>query len=351
MQIYKFFLIMLAVACPQGMSVWAQSLTNMRAPTNPDSPVCPVSNCPMKPADNGPSGTYAGGPVLAAQDIQGRTLKNNTVAEWESTIGLYVSTGAPNGQKVAQYVGAMQAPGGGSTWSLNTDVVRGATAGGPFSVGNFPGSGVPEKIPGSIGRKNSTIGYELDLSNFDEDSEPGTAFVVGEYINTLSKYTSLSAIFISHQERQKIPSWHWGVNIADGTVKDVAFRDESGANIGFQSLGKHNNASFQDESESKTSIQINGHYYISDINDKGNSPSGLNVSGNHTLSSINTQDDKTDNSITIREGQRICFNGYDACIYYKKGSLTYKNGGKTLFEIDDKGNATFMGRIKQMGKS
>jgi hypothetical protein len=136
----------------------------------PSVPTCPAANCPAPPHPS----------VLSTQVIYGTTTKGAEQAEWLSTLGLVVKSGSPDGQKVTQYLGAVQAPGGGTTWSLNTDTVRNGLMGSENSFGGFVGSGKPG-VAGAIGDKNGTIGYELDFTNWDADSSPGRGpFTVGQ---------------------------------------------------------------------------------------------------------------------------------------------------------------------------
>lgn len=295
---------------------------------DPHIVTCPVSNCPRPNS------------VLSAMDIYGQTTRGARTPEWESVVGLFSATGDPGGQKVVQYLGGMQAPGAGALWTLNTDVVRNALPGGRFSISGSPGSGMPGK-PGGIGRVNSTIGYELDLTNWSEDDAPGGPFVVGMFINTLSSYSSLAGIYYGSAREQKIPSWHNGIFFAANTIKDNSVFDNSSASFSYQVSGSHR-AAFYDNSNSQTGLFINGAHAVEDILLSDQAPVGIAINGNHNTAAI-----------TVRSGQRVCFDTNNSCVSYDTGrrgwSITDLSG-KRIAAIDDDGNMILKGKVIQNGE-
>ena len=330
----------IAVACvaPAGAQSPGQQL--------PPIPSCPTGNCPIKPEVGN------GGPILSSQVIQATTTQGSTIGEFMSNLGFYVASGKGGGQKVTQYLGLMQGHGAGVGWTLNTDIVRGACPGGPFSLNGLPGSGIPfgspgcPYPPGDIGR-DGTIGYELDLTNWDQDAAPGGPFVVGEFISTLSQFTSLAGIYYGHVPAQTVPSWHAGVYFSGGTAKDDTIHDESGASIGYHATGPHALAAFEDDSTGETSILINGQHSSQSIGDHAKTPAALNLAGSYALAAITTENATTPNALIAKEGQNVCFAGVDACVSARNGKLAYQVGGEVLFSIDRQGNAVFRGSVKQ----
>lgn len=264
---------------------------------DPSIPTCPTSNCPLPPR----------GPVLSSQWIHGKTTKGRDQHEWLSNIGLLVGTGSPDGQKVAQYIGAMQVPGGGTAWALNTDSVRNATPGGRYSMAGFEGSGVPGQ-PGAMGRENGTIGYELDFTNWDQDSAPGQGpFTVGQYVHAQGSFTSLAAIYFDAKMARGSRGWHDGLLF-------------NGDNVIRQNT----------------------------ISDFTHSHTSLTIGGQHVMG-VNTSQANADlHAIVMRPGQTACFNGVTNCVSWRDGKLVYLDGqGRALFSVDDQGNTTFRGRVTE----
>lgn len=292
---------------------------------DPSIVTCPVSNCPRPNS------------VLSAVDIHGQTRRGPDTPEWESVIGMFSATGDPDGQKVVQYLGGMQAPGAGSLWTLNTDVVRNATPGGQFSINGLPGSGTPGR-PGGIGRTDATVGYELDLTNWSEDDAPGGPFVVGMFINTLSSYSSLAGIYFGSAHQQDVPSWHDGIFFSGNTVKDNSVFDASQASFSYQVAGSHL-AAIYDNSKSRTGLSVNGTHSEQDILLSDRAPVGIAIDGTHSTAAI-----------TVKSGQRVCFDTTNSCITYdatlRKMFITGPSG-RNIASIDDDGNMIFKGTITQ----
>ena len=272
---------------------------------NPSQPVCPTANCPPPPAP----------PVLATQILHGRTTKPASQSEWLSTVGLLVATGAQqigsqiSGQKVAQYIGVLQAPGAGTVWSLNTDTVRNGIPGGPNSFGGFEGSGKPGR-PGAIGAKNGTIGYELDFTNWDSDSAPGSgAFTAGQYVHAQGSYTSLGALYFDANMAQGKRAWHAGLFFNGHDV-----------------IGEH---TLLDASDSERSFTLRGHHSI-----------GFDASGSNADM----------HAIVLRDGQTACFNGAGNCARFHDGRFILTNAkDQPILTIDEAGNLVIAGRMIQGG--
>jgi len=302
-----------------------QVLTSLSNQTtnNPSIPACPVANCPTPFTVN-----------LTGFILQGKTALGASYAESEAVFGLYVNTGQPDGQKPAVYIGAVQGPLGGSTWSLNTDVVRGGVPSGTGGPGGI-GSSAPESTPGSIPAANSTIGYELDYTNWDQDSgEAGSGgpFTPGMYIHNQSLYPSTAAIYMDSNPENvgnNNYGWHYGVFINDTyTVQDAGFFEATHSTQGFQANGTHAGADFNSNgtssygfysngsdttaagffggtapigmdlvgtnatetlnigTSSPLAINISGAHSNEDINDGGTGPAGLALNSTHTLADI-----------------------------------------------------------------
>ena len=264
---------------------------------SPSLVTCPTANCPSPPRL----------PVLSSEFVHGSTTKGADQPEWLSNIGLFVRTGSPDGQKVAQYVGVMQQKGAGTAWALNTDLVRNAGLGGPNAFDRFEGSGKPG-LPGSIGDRNGSIGYELDFTNWDADSSPGRgAFTVGQYIHAQGSFTSLAAIYFVSKMADSNKSFGW----EDGLL----FNGERAV---------HGN-SIADSSSSINSFQ---------------------VMGKHETAINTTQANEDIVAIRMRTKQSICFDVFSSCLSFADGKLAYKNAqGVTVFTLDEDGNAFFAGRV------
>ena len=266
---------------------------------NPSLPTCPTSNCPVPPRPS----------VLSTQFIHGETTKGATQAEWLSNIGLFVRTGAPDGQKVAQYVGVMQDRGAGTAWALNTDLVRNAGRGGPNAIGSFEGSGKPG-APGAIGERNGSIGYELDFTNWDADSSPGRgAFTVGQYVHAQGSFTSLSALYFDATMAASNRSFGWTDGIlfnGDRVVKDNTFYDGTAAT------------------------------------------NSLSIAGRHEVGLNTTEANGDLRAVAMKEGQSVCFGAQADCLLFRDGRLLFRNkAGKVVFALSENGDVAVAGRLTQ----
>ena len=283
----------LATVRAEGRSV----VTSQLILGEPSIVTCPTSNCPAPPSP----------PVLSTQFVHGATSKGAGQAEWLSNIGLFVKTGNPDGQKVAQYIGVMQKEGAGTAWALNTDSVRNAGPGTENAFGGFEGSGKPGQ-PGAIGDRNGSIGYELDFTNWDANSTPGHgAFTVGQYVHAQGSYASLAAIYLD------------------------AHMAESNDNAGWTN-----------------GLMFNGDRVVADNTffDGTKAANSLTVAGSHQVGLNTTMANADLRAVLMRAGQTACFNGLADCLTWRDGRLTYLNEkGNTVFSIDENGNAYFTGHV------
>ena len=361
---------------------------------DPAQPTCPVANCPAI-GSKGYGGAY-GGPTLSSLWIHGQSTPDKH-PQFLGNLGLYVKDdGTALGQYVTQYLGAMQGPGAGPTWSLNTDIVRGGCEGGPNTIGDEPGSGIPfgapgcSAKPGSLGTASS-IGFELDLSNFDADTARSHAFVTGLYIQTLSTYTATAGISIGKTE-QSAPSWHHGIEFSPDTVADASIFDVSNAHYSLFTSGAHSGATIQDDATGPSTLRITATKSVADIDtisaspaalansgtksiativdasasplvlstsgnhatavwsDTSSSPAALNATGHYAIAALRTEAATTETALVARAGQAICLAGaVTACMRYdvRTGALNISSNGKSLFSLDQAGNLLIRGRITQ----
>lgn len=382
----------------------ASSGKALRVASAPMLATCPVGSCP--PA----SSSQAAFSALEQYTI------SQKVKNWEigAVFGMLDTTGAHVGQandhtdgaKMGVYIGLMQTANGGPGWSLNSNIVRNAEPGGVNSVRGYAGAGT-EGHAGAMDVYSSTIGYELDLSNFDRDSNglpPRYPFVVGEYLTTTSTYTSWAGIFYGIGDGQKADAWHDGIffsspnrgggrSAADNTILDL-----SNADVGYHSQGVHANAGWYDESRGKYGLWLTGTKTIEDIDISSSSPVALAINGTRPSGAIHlnttapgsdgsygildtgdhgkhpSYDDRSTGNAAIEagghytqaafssvgattpvalnaaKGQRVCFDHGNHCLIYKNGALTYLVGARNIMRIDDDGNITVRGKVTQGGK-
>ncbi|UMY17553.1 hypothetical protein MMB17_23555 [Methylobacterium organophilum] len=301
-KIIEIFIMILIMLCRDG-PLHAQERAEQKdlshiVIASPSIVTCPAANCPTPPQSK---------PVLSTQVIYGTTTKDATQPEWLSSLGMFVNTGHPDGQKVTQYLGIVQAPGAGTVWSLNTDAVRNGTMGGANSFGGFVGSGKPG-IPGTIGEKNGTIGYELDFTNWDAHSSPGKGpFTVGQYVHAQGSFTSLSAIYLDAHMGNGAQAWHNGLFFNGSDVIEMN--------------------TFMDATRSRHSLTVAGQHDI-----------GLNT----------TMANSDMTAVALKSGQTACFDGRSHCITWRDGKLIYLNArGTPVFTIDEDGNASFAGKVRE----
>lgn len=371
---------------------------------DPTIATCPVGNCPPATVNAGFGGTY-GGPTMSSFTVYGQSTPDQH-PQFHINTGLYVKDGGSSGGKgqyVDFYAGAMQGPGAGATWAMNTVSVRGACPGGPNSLFGQPGSGIPfgdpgcATPPGSLGN-NTTIGYEMDHSNFDADSAISGAFSVGLYINTLSKYTSGAGVTFGNSAGQNaatVPgSWHHGIEFAPNTVADATIYDLSNSPFFLLTNGTHGIALIQDDSTGPVSLKLNGLKSAADIQATSNSPAALavtgarsvaafydnstgptavSVDGTHSVASISLPGTApaavaaggtyavaaytsvaatTPISLQAAAGQRVCFNGNANCIQYNSaaGKFFFTNSGNVIkASLDNNGNMILSGTLTQNG--
>ena len=297
---------------------------------------------------------------------------------WLGVDGLYVNTGQPDGQKVTRYIGAVQGPLGGTTWALNTDVVRNGIPNGPNGL---VGSSSP-CTPGAIPLANGTVGYELDYTNWDQIGGVGFGpFTVGMYLHNQSTYTSLAALYMDAAPQGRggglpnLPAWANGIMFNSATlVQDNTIIDGTDSTFSYQINGTHS-VGFYDNSTSKYGLQVNGAHTAADIwltdmapeglhvagthsvsdifDEASGSPIGLNIAGTHTSAAISTAGDVTPIALSVKAGQTICLDGSNACVSYSttahKWYFTDENGVVVFSVAATTGNAIFKGTVTQSG--
>lgn len=369
--------------------------------SSPALVTCPIGSCP---SSTSPQMAYA-----AMQQYGVTTMGKN----WElgAVFGLVDATGGGTGEandhtdgaKMGAYVGLMQTPTGGPGWAFNSNIIRCATPGSVNSIGRYAGAGkaCSSAQQGMMDKYTSTIGYELDLSNFDQDSNglpPKYPFVVGQYITTTSFFSSFAGIFFGIGSGQTAAAWHNGImfsspgNGGGRTVSDNTINDLSNADIGYHSQGVHTTANLYDQTVGKYGLWIVGNKTIEDIDlttttpvglaingtrsaaaihmnttapngisDTGNhkigssyddgstGQNGVNLHGSYTGAAISTQSANSQTAIVAAQGQQICWSGYNNCVKYKGNKLIYLHNGIRVASIDDSGNLTIKGKLTQNG--
>lgn len=338
-------------------------VTNTNA--NPVNIACPLGGC-----------TSLGstlGPAKSAYTLQGKTQIDSGQGEMILNLGLLVDKGAPGGAttfgKLPLYIGMMQARGAGTAWALTTNSIRNGVPGGKNSINGLPGSGTPGP-EGAIGSV-STIGYENDLTNWDEDTATSGAFVTGYYGHMQGSYPSTAYFNLDATMVTGVVGAHYGEFFQPNTVKDTVWVENTASTTGMQFMGSHKNADIEDDGTGNTVLLIRGTKNIAAILDKGTSPAFLESSGKHTIASVNDQstspaalnlsghyslaaiNDAISNNdnmdfMSIKAGHRICFNGKAVCMYYdsiKKKIYGTNSAGTIMWSIDDSGNARFRGSV------
>ncbi|MFT9447628.1 hypothetical protein, partial [Gluconobacter japonicus] len=297
-------------------------VTNTNA--NPVNIACPVGGCPSI------SSTI--GPVKSAYSLQGETQINSGQGEMVLNLGLLVDKGASGGAvtygKLPLYVGMMQTRGAGSAWAFSTNSIRNGIPGGENSINDMPGSGTPglEGLIGSV----STIGYENDLTNWDEDTAISGAFVAGYYGHMQGSYASTAYLNLDAAMAAGAYGAHYGEYFQPNTVKDAVWVENTASTTGMLFMGSHKNADIEDdatgnvvllikgtkniasildEGNSPGFLQSSGKYTIATINDRSTSPSAFNLSGNYSLAAITDSTPNNDNEyfMIIKDKHKICF--------------------------------------------
>lgn len=310
---------------------------------NPTVRVCPIANCPSDHLRNG----ILKEEVRSAFSIQGATRLGEGAPEWESVVGLYVNTGSPQGQKVAQYVGAVQGPEGGTTWSLNTDTVRNGV---PNGTKGQVGSSAPG-TPSGVSRKAGTIGYELDFTNWDRDCNVGGCFAIGQYIHNQSKFPSLSAIYLDSSQQLGNPfAWHNGIFFAGKQlVGDNTIYDATHSSFSYQISGQHR-AAIYDNSRSRFGLHVAGEHSDSDIMISDSAPEAVQIRGEHKTAAIDTTRAETSRALMAAPGQSVCFGGTGPCVNYNAGARKWiftNTEGNVVASINEHGDAIFKGTVVQ----
>ncbi|KAB8122563.1 hypothetical protein D3W54_15440 [Komagataeibacter medellinensis] len=362
---------------------------------------CPVGSCP--PA------TSAQLAYSAVQQYGVTSMDRN----WElgAVFGLIDTTGGGTGEandhtdgaKMGAYVGLMQTPTGGPGWAFNSNIVRCAMPGSVNSIGSYAGAGTActKAQQGTMSKYTSTIGYELDVSNFDQDSNglpPTSPFVVGQYITTTSFFSSYAGVFFGIGSGQSADAWHNGIMFSSPgsgggrTVSDNTISDLSNSDIGYHAQGLHATATLYDQTTGKYGLWIVGNKAIEDIDlttttpvglavngsrsssaihvnvtapigisDTGNhgtgssyddgssSQNGMNLHGAYTGAAVNTQNANATTAVVAAQGQQVCWSGYNSCVKYDGTTLVYVRNGVRVASIDNNGNMTIKGTLTQNG--
>lgn len=351
---------------PNGLN-WAFStkLDANNAANNPTYTACPIGSCPAIGS--------ALGPVKSTWTMQGETKIDTGQGEMMINLGMLVDKGASGGAttygKLPLYVGMMQARGGGSAWAFNTNAIRNAVPGGANSINGLPGSGT-EGSRGAMGSV-STIAYENDLTNWDEDTATSSAFVVGYYGHMQGSYASTAYFNMDATMPAGIFGAHYGEYWQPNSVEDTVWVENTAATTGTLYKGNHTNATIEDDGTGSTAfllkgkksiasildqssspafLQSSGTYSIATINDQATSPAALNLGGSYSLAAINDSMTTTDNVafISVKAQHKVCFNGQSACLYYdatNKKIYGTNSSGVITWSIDDSGNAVFKGTV------
>lgn len=367
---------------------------------------CPVGACPG-----------LSNPQLAHSAFQQYAV-SSLDKNWEfgGIFGILDTTGGGNGSAVDQtdaakmglYSGIMQTPSGGPGWALNTNAVRCAYPGSENSIPGYAGAGTActSDQQGTMDKYSSTIGYELDVSNFDQDSNglpPDTPFVVGEYITTTSFYSGWAGLFFGIGQGQTADAWHNGIlfsspNSGGGrTVSENTILDLSSSDVGYHSQGTHKTAGWYDESTGNYGLWIAGTKAVEDIDlstttpvgigingarsaagvhlnvsppsgssnsgildtgshnmgqsydDQSTSAVGIKAEGTYSYAAFSAQQANTKIALTAAKGQGVCFNNSDHCVTWDGNTLVYSIGSTRMFAIDNNGNLSIKGTLTQNG--
>lgn len=239
---------------------------------------------PCWPVGNSPDPSLGAGEnaVRSQFVVQAQSRLPTGFQEWTAVFGNYVNTGAPLGQKVSLYAGAVQGPLGGPAWAINSVSVRNGVPGSGSNVPGGPshiGSSTPG-TPGAMSSQTATIGYELDYSNWDQDAPPGGAFTVGMFISTLSRFASLAGIYYDSTPMAGNYGWHNGIYFAGAlTVQDNTIYDASNAQYSYQATGTRGGATFYSNDTAPLALAIGGNHSGADIQVLDNAPVVLSVYG------------------------------------------------------------------------
>lgn len=358
------------LAGPGGMNAaLASKMDVANTNANPENVACPLGSCPSLGSTPGP--------VKSTYTLQGETQINSGQGEMMVNLGLLVDKGASGGAvtygKLPLYVGMMQARGAGSAWVFNTNAIRNGVPGGENSINGLPGSGT-EGSEGAIGSV-STIGYENDLTNWDEDTEKSGAFVAGYYGHMQGSYASTAYFNLDANMSTGVFGAHYGEYWQPNTVKDAVWVENTGSTTGMLFKGSHINADIEDdgtgntvlllkgtkniasildEGTSPAFLQATGNYTIATINDQSSSPAAFNLSGSYTLAAINDSMPTTNNVafVSIKAQHKVCFDGQATCMYYDNANKKLygtNSTGTIIWSVDDSGNAIFKGTVTPSG--
>ena len=236
--------------------------------------------------------------------MQGQSNQDRTKAEFTAIFGNYIVAGQPDGQKGALYAGVVQGPNAGAGWALNTLIARNATS---LHVPGTPdvGSGSPG-TPGACLAK-STIGYELDFTNWDQDCSAGVGpFTVGMYISCASSYRSLAAIYMDgNAEATGTYLWDNGIFFADSMnitgrlIRSNTIFDSTHSAYSYHDQGTHSGASYYAADTSPVALAIAGNHANSGSHSSHSDHRDLENSGSELSDSENSE---PENSESVKSG-------------------------------------------------
>jgi len=104
---------------------------------------------------------------------------------------------------------------------------------------------------------------------------------------------------------------------------------------------------------SHDAIMRNGHARISRGSSQvADAPKDIEYADGHWKAGIDLSNSKfSEAALVLADGQRICFNAPDACLFHAKGKLYYEVAGEAVFSVNDRtGDATFKGQVIENGR-
>ncbi len=326
----------------------------------PSVRTCPAANCPN------PANAHQAPQILASTWVE--SIASSTVPrqqEWGSVFGMYSNVGQstnyptiPPSQKVTVYAGMVQGPLSGPTWTLNTDIVRnGCPTTGAGTVQPYIGSAQPCGTPMKNGIGVSTIGYELDFSNWDQNIDIGGAEAVGMAIVTNSEFRGLAAWYAANgiDGTGTTASWSYGMLMTNKTAYDADYGEVDNVAInGYLCGGNHSGNCFvATGSPSGDSFKDNGNptnaSFESGAATVSNPNYGFVASGSYNVAAFDAVGAATTSVVTGAHLKAfrappfgdICLNGNNNCLFYSNTSslvnLTSSTGVQN-FQFWDNGD-------------
>ncbi len=298
----------------------------------PSVRTCPAANCPN------PANAHQAPQILASTWVE--SIASSTVPrqqEWGSIFGMYSNVGQssdyptiPPSQKVTVYAGMVQGPLSGPTWTLNTDIVRnGCPTSGAGTIQPYIGSAQPCGTPIPTGIGVSTIGYELDFSNWDQNIDIGGPEVVGMAIVTNSEYRGLAAWYAANgiDGTGTTASWSHGILMTNKTAYDDDYDEiDNVATNGYSCSGNHpSNCFVATGTEGLDAFKDNGKVsnasYESGANAAATPNYGFLASGSYGVAVLDAVGATSNNSNHLKVVRApplgdICLDGSNACLFY-----------------------------------